>query len=101
MNRTLKTILHVKFNANFLPKTSTNSMYKTLKFLKLKDVYKHFIIDFIHLFTSLWEETEYFSICFFHLLLYHNHNTRGINFQFTTVFRYLMASFMNFLGPIM
>ena len=48
INKILRLILNVKFDANNVPLVPTNDMYKSLKIMKFPDVYKYFLLRFIH-----------------------------------------------------
>ena len=84
MNKTLRIILNVKFNENFVPSISTNDMYKQLKLLKLKDIYNYFSLKFIHSFLY-GSKSETFYSHFYHLLPQHGYATRGIKMNFPRI----------------
>ena len=84
MNKSLRLILKVTFNENFLPSITVNEMFKSLKLLKLGDIYKFFCFRFIHSLlygNKMHKFTEHFS----HLLPDHTYNTRGIKINLPVI----------------
>ena len=58
-------------------------MYKTLKFLKFEDVYKYFLLKFIH--DIFYRQTEFFNEYFAPLLPSHSYGTRGVRINLPSV----------------
>ena len=83
MNKILRHILSVKCDDNNVPLMSSNEMYKTLKLLKFDDIYKFFLLKFIH--YALYQNCDIFRIYFSHLLPAHNYRTRGSNINLPSV----------------
>ena len=48
LNKILRNILKVEYDENNIPLMPTGEMYKTLNLLKFDDVYKYFLLKFIH-----------------------------------------------------
>ena len=48
LNKILRIILNVKSNEHNIPLVSVNTMYKQLGFLKFKDIFRYFLLKFIH-----------------------------------------------------
>ena len=65
INGILRHILRVKFQ-NYRPDISTSDMYKNLSILKFKDVYKMFLLKFIH--KVYYDRTDIFEKFFSPLL---------------------------------
>ena len=75
LNKILRHILRVKCDENNVPLMSTNEMYKSLHLLKFDDIYKFFLLKFIH--YAFYQNCDIFRKYFSHLLPAHNYRTRG------------------------
>ena len=49
LNKILRSILRVEYDENNIPLVGTNEMYKSLNLLKFNDIYKYFLLKFLHL----------------------------------------------------
>ena len=74
INKILRLILNVKYDENNVPLVPTNDMYKTLKILKFPDVYKYFLLKFIH--YSLYSKPSLFQEYFVNLFPSHAYRMR-------------------------
>ena len=84
MNKSLRVVLNVKFDENFVPSMATNEMYKKLKLLKLEDIYKYFLLKFVHSFLY-GSKTQFFDLYFFNLLPNHGYSTRGVKINYPSI----------------
>ena len=75
INKILRIVLNVKYNDNHVPLLNTNLMYKQLNFLKLKDVYRFFLLKFIHF--VMFKRHDIYIDCFEAHLPVNTHNTRN------------------------
>ena len=83
LNKILRNILRVEYDENNIPLISTSEMYKTLKFLKFEDVYRYFLLKFIH--DVFYRQTEFFNEYFAPLLPSHSYGTRGVRINLPSV----------------
>ena len=84
MNKSLRSILGVTFNENYIPSKPTSEMYKELEMLKLKDIYKYFLLKFLH--SVIYGNRSYiFNNYFLELVPTHGHNTRSFKFKYPQV----------------
>ena len=83
MNKILRLILNVKFNDNNIPLTRTNDMYKQLRLLKFEDIYKYYLLKFIHFVQ--YERFDIFINEFSHLLPSNIHSTRSTRINLPNV----------------
>ena len=60
---------------NYVPTMPTNDMYLSLNLLKFEDVYRLFILKFIHF--ILYEKPQMFLEYFYDFLPSHNYETRN------------------------
>ena len=74
LNKILRVILNVKFSINRIPLTATNSMYKDLKLLKFHDIYRFFLLKFIH--NALYKNPDIFDKYFSIYMPNHYYPTR-------------------------
>ena len=74
-NKILRIILKVKTDEYHIPQVSVNDMYRQLGFLKFKDVYRLFILKFVHF--ILYERFDVFIKYFRNFLPLNNHCTRN------------------------
>ena len=74
LNNILRIILNVQYNENNIPLMSTNEMYKRLNILKLNDIYKYYLLRFIH--YAMYNNLSLFLTHFAPLLPSHSYNTR-------------------------
>ena len=58
LNKILRHILKVKYDENNIPLMPTSEMYKTLNLLKFDDVYKYFLLKFIH--DVFYRQSDFF-----------------------------------------
>ena len=83
MNKILRHVLGVRYDENNVPLMSSNEMYKSLKLLKFDDIYKFFLLKFVH--YAYYQNCDIFRIYFSHLLPTHNYCTRGNNINLPSV----------------
>ena len=74
MNKILRIILKVKYDQNNVPLMATNDMYRELKLLQFDDIYKYFLLKFVH--TALHKNSAILRNYFEHLLPTHSYSTR-------------------------
>ena len=75
LNKILRSILKVEYDENNVPTMHTNEMYKTLNLLKFQDIYKYFLLKFIHF--ILYRDNEMFVKYLMPLMPNHRYNTRN------------------------
>ena len=75
LNKILRIILKVKSDENNIPLMSVNEMYKQLGFLKFKDIYRFYILRFIHF--ILYDRFDIFIKFFTCCLPSNNYDTRN------------------------
>ena len=75
MNKILRLILGVKFNENNIPLMNTDAMYKELNLLKFHDVYRYFLLRFVHF--MFFNRIDIFLDNFSKFLPSNSHNTRN------------------------
>ena len=76
INKILRQILNIKYSVQNIPLTPTIEMYKSLNILTFDDVYKLFLLKFVH--DVSYNNTQIFDKYFSPLLPIHNFDTRGI-----------------------
>ena len=75
LNKILRNILGVKYDANNIPLMPTNSMYKQLRILKFRDIHRYFLLKFFHF--IYYERFDIFIKNFETLLPQNNYVTRN------------------------
>ena len=75
INKILRFILKVEYDDNNVPLMSTSHMYKTLKLLKFEDIYRYFLLKFLHF--SFYKDNEVFFKYFLPLVPRHAYSTRN------------------------
>ena len=80
INKILRHILNVGYDANNVPLVSTGAMYKSLKLLKFPDVYKYFLLRFLH--YALYVNPAIFREYFMPLLPTHAYSMRESRMNF-------------------
>ena len=75
MNRILRLILRVRFDNEYQPSISTDEMYRRVKTLKFNDMYKLYILKFLHF--CKYTRLDIFNTNFSHLLPEHDYPTRN------------------------
>ena len=75
MNKILRTILKIRSNSNYVPTVSTNEMYKSVSFLKFKDIFNYFLLKFLH--NCLYKDFGIFNDYFSQYLPQHTYLTRN------------------------
>ena len=83
MNKILRSILNVKFDENNIPLTPTNEMYKSLNLLKFEDIYKYFLLRFLHF--IMYKDYDLFETYLRPLLPQHGYMTRNIRINLPSV----------------
>ena len=83
MNKILRYILRVEYDDNGVPLMATSEMYKTLKLLKFDDIYRYFLLKFIH--DAFYRKTEIFREYYAPLLPSHSYGTRGIRINLPSI----------------
>jgi hypothetical protein len=83
VNKTLRSMLRVKYDVNNIPLTRTSELYKQSKILKLDDMYKFELLKFMN--RALFHDERLFESAFASLVPQHSHNTRGVRFNLPTV----------------
>ena len=86
-NKILRIILKVKTDENPIPQMSANDMYRQLGFLKFKDIYKLFVLEFIHF--ILYVRFDVFIRYFRNFLPLNNYNTRNNRINLPLVRTYI------------
>ena len=75
LNSILRCILNVKYDDNNVPMMHVNDMYKSLNLLKFDDIYKYFILKFLH--HVFYKNVDLFNKYYKHLLPAHTYETRN------------------------
>ena len=75
LNKILRSILKVEYDENNIPLVPTNEMYKSLNLLKFEDIYKYFLLKFVHL--VLYGKNDMFDKHLLPLMPRHRYNTRN------------------------
>ena len=83
MNNALRSILNVKF-INHVPNLSTNQIYLSLNIFKFRDLYKYFILKFIHSFLYGNHQSIFYNY-FLDLMPLHTYNTRHRNINLPNI----------------
>ena len=83
LNKILRNILKVKYDENNIPLMPTSEMYKTLNLLKFNDVYKYFLLRFIH--DIFYKKADFFNEYYAPLLPSHSYGTRRIKINLPPV----------------
>ena len=83
LNNILRNILKVEYDENNVPLMSTAEMYKKLKFLKFDDVYKYFLLRFIH--DVFYRQSHFYNEYYAPLLPSHSYGTRGVRISLPSV----------------
>ena len=83
INNILRCILKVEYDEHNVPLMSANKMYKSLNLLKFEDVYKYFLLKFLH--YSMYTNTDFFNKYYLPLLPAHSYGTRGIKINLPSV----------------
>ena len=83
INKILRYILKVEYDDNNVPLMPTNNMYKTLKLLKFEDIYRYFLLKFLHF--SFYNNNEIFRKHFLPLMPRHTYSTRNTKINLPTV----------------
>ena len=83
LNKILRNILKVKHDENNIPLMSTGEMYKMLNLLKFNDVYRYFLLRFIH--DIFYKRTDFFNDYYAPLLPTHSYGTRRIKINLPPV----------------
>ena len=76
INKILRLILNIGYNENRIPNVSTNFMYKEIRYLKFKDVYRFHLLKFLH--HALYVDYSFFDSYFSPLLPNHNYPFRNV-----------------------
>ena len=84
MNKALRSILSISYDAMHRPLMNTNLMYKELKLLKFSEIYDYFLLKFIH-FCIYEGGFNFFQRYFSSLLPNHNYETRNIHINFPVI----------------
>ena len=79
INKLLRTILRVRTNVFGIPLMPVSEMYKNLGLLKFSDVYKYFMLKFLH--VVLYENRKLYDSYFAQYLPSHNYVTRNCSFN--------------------
>ena len=74
VNNILRIILNIKSDENNIPLMSTNEMYKRLNLLKFDDIYKFYLLKFLHF--AFYKNSSIFLRFFAPLFPQHFYNTR-------------------------
>jgi hypothetical protein len=82
MNRTLRSILRVRYVDN-VPLIRTNELYRQSKILKLDDMYKFKLLQFMN--RALFHDQRLFESFFAPLVPQHFHDTRGVRLNLPPV----------------
>ena len=83
INNILRCILNIYFDQHNLPLMSVNDMYKSLNLLKFEDVYRYFLLKFLHL--SFYKSSDLFNKYYLPLLPTHSYGTRGTKINLPSV----------------
>ena len=83
LNKILRHILKVKYDENNIPLMPTSEMYKTLNLLKFDDVYKYFLLKFIH--DVFYRQSDFFNEYYAPLLPSHSYSTRRVRMNLPSV----------------
>ena len=83
LNKILRSILKVEHDENNIPLMPTNEMYKSLNLLKYEDIYKYFLLNFMHL--ALYRNNEMFRRYLMPLLPQHRYGTRNTRINLPAV----------------
>ena len=83
INNILRCILRVRYDQNNVPLMSVSDMYKCLSLLKFDDVYKYFLLRFLHF--SFYKDTETFNKYYLPLLPTHSYGARGTRINLPSV----------------
>ena len=94
MNKILRLILGVKFNENNIPLMNTDAMYKELNLLKFHDVYRYFLLRFVHF--MFFDRIDIFLDNFSKFLPSNTHNTRNSRINLPPVRREIGKRFTIF-----
>ena len=84
LNKILRCILKAHdLNYDYRPLVRTNTLYINLNVLKLQDIYKYFLLKFVHF--CFYRRFDIFLEYFSNLLPIHNYNTRNIKINLPIV----------------
>ena len=83
INKILRSILKVKTSVINMPLVPTNEMYKSLNFLKFEDIYKYFLLSFMHFVVR--KNDDLFDKYLMPLLPQHPYGTRGTRINLPAV----------------
>ena len=75
LNNIMRCILNVKYDDNNIPMMSVNNMYKSLNLIKFDDIYRYFILKFLH--YVFYKNLELFNKYYVPLLPMHTYETRN------------------------
>ena len=75
LNKILRSILRVQYDVNNVPLVSTNEIYRSLNLMKFVDIYKYFLLKFVHL--VMYGNNDYFDKYLLPLMPRHQYSTRS------------------------
>jgi hypothetical protein len=75
INKIMRVILGVKYNANNIPSVGTIDMYRRLEILQYEDVYRYFLLKFIR--DAMYGNSDFFDNIYGNLVPNHSYGTRS------------------------
>ena len=76
MNKILRIILRVRYDDNHIPLVRTNTMYRDLKIFQFNDIYRYFLLKFVH--YCFYKNLNFYHKYFVPLLPCHSYSTRNV-----------------------
>ena len=83
LNKILRCIFNIGRNENNIPVMHTSDMYKMANMLQYHDIFKFFLLKFIHF--LLYDRYDIFEKYFSHLLPRHSYSTRNVKINLPPV----------------